>query len=76
MRDNAVRENYRNDVACTDPAIAGDQYIPIYSKGDPKIDDCVYEEMKRKWRAEFESDSGYTQLAFTQSRDENSPGKV
>ena len=76
MRDKAVREKYRNDVACTDPDVAGEQLLPFYSKGNPDIDDCIYEEMKKKWRAEFESDGGYTQLAFTQSRDENSPGKV
>lgn len=76
MRDKSVREKYRNDVACTDPNIAGEQLLPFYSKGNPDIDDSIYEEMEKKWRKDFESENGYTQLAFTQSRDENSPGKV
>lgn len=76
MRDKAVREKYRNDVACTIPEVAGDQLIPSYSKGEPEIDDAIFDELKRKWREDFESDSGYTQLAFTQSKDEKNPGKV
>ena len=69
MRDKSIREKYRNDTACTDPAIAGDQLLPIYSKGNHEIDDSIYEEMKKKWREDFQSDTGYTQIAFTQSRD-------
>ena len=67
MRDKAVREQYRNDVACTYPEVAGDQLIPTYSKGNPDIDPAVYEEMKKKWLADFHSKTGYTNAAFTQS---------
>jgi hypothetical protein len=53
MRDKAVREQYRNDVACTDPEVAGDQLIPSYSKGNPVIEDAIYDEMKRLWLENF-----------------------
>ncbi|MBQ8319682.1 MAG: Gfo/Idh/MocA family oxidoreductase [Clostridia bacterium] len=67
FRDKSVREKYRNDTACTDPEVAGDQLIPIYSKGNPDIPDSVYEHAKELWRKDFESKTGYTQAAFTQS---------
>ena len=67
FRDKTVREKYRNDTACTDPKVAGDQLIPVYSKGNPEIDPAVYEHMKNKWLAEFEADEGYTKAAFRQS---------
>ncbi|MBQ6823430.1 MAG: Gfo/Idh/MocA family oxidoreductase [Clostridia bacterium] len=51
LRDPAVREQYRNDTACTDPKVAGDQLLPVFSKGNPDIPDEVYEEVKRKWEA-------------------------
>ena len=50
MRDAAVREQYRNDNRCTDPAIAGDQLQQSYSKGNPEIDPGVYEELKKRWK--------------------------
>lgn len=50
FRDPAVREKYRNDTACTDPAVAGDMLIPSYSKGNPDIPDSVYEEHQRTWK--------------------------
>lgn len=43
FRDPAVREQYRNDTQCTDPRLAGDQLIPSYSKGNPQIDQSVYD---------------------------------
>ncbi len=75
MRDKAVREKYRNDVACTDPEVAGDQLIPYFSKGNPDIPDELYEEMREKWLEDFKSDSGYTSRAFTQSS-KKSTGKL
>lgn len=67
LRDKSVRDAWRNDVTCTDRAVAGDMWIPSFSKGNPDIPDEVYAEMKRRWREEFESDTGYTKMAFTQS---------
>ena len=49
LRDKAVRDLYRNDTACTDPSVAGDQLIPVFSKGNPEIPDAIYQEVKRKW---------------------------
>ena len=49
MRDPAVREQYRNDTACTDPKGAGDQLLPTTSKGTPEISQEVYDSQKEKW---------------------------
>ena len=46
FRNKHEREKYRNDHACTDPAVAGDQLIPSYSKGNPCVDPSVYETIK------------------------------
>ena len=52
LRDKSVRDLYRNDTACTDPSVAGDQLIPVFSKGNPEIPDAIYQEVKRKWEIE------------------------
>lgn len=52
LRDKAVRDLYRNDTACTDPSVAGDHLIPVFSKGNPEIPDAIYQEVKRKWEIE------------------------
>ena len=31
---------------------AGDQLIPVFSKGNPEIPDAIYQEVKRKWEIE------------------------
>ncbi len=54
LRDKAQRELWRNDTACTDPAIAGDMLLPTVSTGTPEIDDGVYDHMKQLWEAERE----------------------
>lgn len=46
LRNKEEREKYRNDTACTDPKVAGDQLLPTYSKGTIEIPDEVYENMK------------------------------
>ena len=50
FRNPEVREKYRNDTACTDPAVAGDMLIPSYSKGNPDIPDSVYEGHQKTWK--------------------------
>jgi len=50
MRDQAAREKYRNDTACTVPEVAGDQLLPTMSSGTPEIDPAVYEKMKEIWQ--------------------------
>ena len=49
LRDKAVREQYRNDTACTDPKVAGDQLLPTAKGGTPKIGDEVYARVRQKW---------------------------
>ena len=67
LRDKAVRELWRNDVACTDPKVAGDQLLPTFSKGTPDIPDAVYDRMRQMWEAECESgESSYRKAAFSQ----------
>lgn len=57
FRNPAEREAYRNDNACTNPAVAGDQLLPITSWGEREIPDEVYERVKDLWinkkKAEF-----------------------
>lgn len=48
LRDPQVREQYRNDTACTDPKVAGDMLLPSYSKGNPEIPDSVYERLREE----------------------------
>ena len=69
FRDKDVREQYRNDVACTDPEIAGDMLLPTCKTGTPEIPQEVYEYVRQKWEEEKESESGYTQTAFKQGGD-------
>lgn len=72
LRDKAVREKYRNDTMCTIPEVAGDMLIPSYSKGNPEIDDKVYEILKKKWDDEFNGngENTYMKKAFSQGSKE------
>jgi hypothetical protein len=54
FRDKSVRECYRNDRWCVDPEVAGDQVVPSFSKGNPEIDDSVYERVAMMWKEECE----------------------
>ena len=49
LRDPAVREQYRNNTACTDPNVAGDQLLPSYSKGNPEIPEENYQLLREKF---------------------------
>lgn len=68
LRIKEVRDQWRNDTACTIPEVAGDMLLPTFSKGTPEIDDAVYERVYKQWRQEFEADAGYTKAAFTQGQ--------
>ena len=46
LRNKEERDKWRNDTQCTDPAVAGDMYIPSYSKGNPKIPPENYARLK------------------------------
>lgn len=49
FRNKSERDAYRNDNACTDPKIAGDQLIPSSSYGDKELPDELFEELRRRW---------------------------
>ncbi len=49
LRNKEERDFWRNDTACTDPKVAGDMLLPVFSKGNPDIPDEVYEEVRLKW---------------------------
>lgn len=53
LRDTVIREQYRNDTACTIPETAGDMLQPVFSKGTLDIPDKVYEIIKKKWETEL-----------------------
>lgn len=66
LRDPAEREKWRNDVACTDPEVAGDQLLSTRKDGTPNIPDAVYERQLKLWLQDKNSDSGYHAMATTQ----------
>lgn len=66
LRIREERDKWRNDTACTDPAVAGESLLPTTSLGTPEIDKQVYKEVYRLWRKDFDSDNGYTNAAMTQ----------
>jgi len=50
FRDPAQREPYRNDILCTDPAIAsGDDLLPLNSHGVPPTSPENYEKVRKIW---------------------------
>ncbi|MBQ9783256.1 MAG: Gfo/Idh/MocA family oxidoreductase [Clostridia bacterium] len=71
LRDRAVREQYRNDTMCTDPEVAGDMWIPSFSKGIPDIPDEVYDRMKAKWAQEQKDKTGHLRAATKVIRKES-----
>lgn len=62
FRTQQARDKYRDDVMCTDPAVAGDQLIPSFSKGTPEIDPAVYETVRQDWLRRLEADANSTIL--------------
>jgi len=51
FRNKEIREKYRNDNWCTNPAIAGDDLAPHCSFGTPDIPDEVYERVREIWKS-------------------------
>lgn len=49
FRNKAIREKYRNDTWCTNPAVAGEKLAPMCSFGSPDIPDSTYEEVRKRW---------------------------
>jgi len=52
LRDKSVRDAWRNDVACTDAQVAGDQLLPTRSAGTPTFDPAVYDRIRILWEEE------------------------
>ena len=66
LRDKAVREQYRDDTACTDPKVAGDRLLPPAKLGTPAIDPGVYPVIRQRFLDDLAAHTGYSELAFTQ----------
>lgn len=49
LRNKEEREKWRNDTACTDSKVAGDNLLPTKRGGTPEIEDAVYDRMKSLW---------------------------
>ena len=50
LRDKRQREPYRHDHACTNPAVAGDQLLPVSPQYDvDSIPDEDFEQIRRLW---------------------------
>lgn len=49
LRDPAQRDAYRNDRACTDPKVAGDQLLPCSSYPERVIPEKESEALRAKW---------------------------
>ena len=49
LRNPEERDAWRNDNACTNPAVAGDQLLPVSSYPGPGIPDEVYDRVRRLW---------------------------
>lgn len=57
FRNVEERDLYRNDVACTDPNVAGDSLLPTQKAGTPKIDAEVYKNVYNVWRSHVEENN-------------------
>jgi len=64
LRDRMVREEYRNDTACTDPKTAGEMLMPTCKSGTPQIAPEVYNKMLQKWEQDKVSETGYRHKKF------------
>lgn len=67
LRNKSVRDKWRNDTACSDPAVAGAMLQPVFSKGTPKIDDEIYQKIKELWNLECQkTEDNYRNAALQQ----------
>ncbi len=66
LRDPKVREQWRNDTACTDPKVAGDQLLPTRKDGTPEIPMEIYQRVEKMFLEEKDKKNSYTNRAFTQ----------
>jgi hypothetical protein len=66
LRDKSIRDDWRNDTLCTDRKVAGDQWVPPFSKGEPDIPAEVYAAQKAIWQDSISAQDGYVKAAMTQ----------
>ena len=59
FRIKEEREKWRNDVACTDPKVAGDQLLPTRKGGTPTFAPEVYERQRKLYEDALNSNTGY-----------------
>ena len=68
FRDPAVREKFRNDRLSVFADPESPDYIPSNSQGVTSYPDEVYEKQKRLFEEDLKSTTGYSNMAFNQSR--------
>ncbi len=51
FRNKEEREPWRDDYACTNPAVAGDALLPLSAHGEPDYGDEVYEHVRKIWES-------------------------
>lgn len=71
LRNKNEREKWRNDTACTDPAVAGNMLLPTSANGTPDIDEGVYQAVEQQFIANKGKTDGYQHAAFNQSSAEH-----
>ena len=70
LRKKEERDKWRNDTACTDPKVAGDQLLPTRKSGTPKIDKEVYDYQKRLFAKSLQENTGYSKIMFDNYNDQ------
>ena len=68
LRDKAEREKWRNDELSVFAPEGSPNKIPSNSQGITSMPDEVYAKQKELFEADLKSDSGYSNMAFNQSR--------
>ena len=58
LRNKDERDAWRKDVYCTDPKVAGENLLPVFSKGNPDIPDVVYDKVKKVWEKKQQEKEG------------------
>ena len=68
LRDKAEREKWRNDVKSVFAPEGSPDHIPSNNQGITEMPDEIYAKQKELFEADLKSDSGYSNMAFNQSR--------
>ena len=68
FRDKAVREQYRNDRKSVFADKNSPDHIPSNNQGITEFPDAIYERQKELFEEDLKSQTGYSNMAFNQSR--------